>query len=102
MLGLNFQYKITTMAYKWEKLNFSNYENTSSNLVKNIAKEVAYESWSKFKIKTEPNLLTFIIKLLTLNPKYGIRDKPTPSRKSIDCLIKRCLELLSGKINGFH
>lgn len=79
-------------------LNFLKFYSESNNLLKNISKEIAYELWSKYKFNVDNNLILLLTKLLCLNPKYEIYHDSKLNRVTIDCLIKKSLELVSGEI----
>lgn len=89
------------MSYKNEKMKFSKYNSESDNLLRNISKEIVYELWSKYKFNVDNSLILLLTRLLCLNPKYGIDSDSKRNRITIDCLIKKSLELLSGNQHIF-
>lgn len=85
------------MEYKKPKLNFSKYKNdSSSTLLKSIAREIVNESRRKFNLFLNYDLALWLVNLMHLNQENILHSKSSFDRATVDDLIAVCLEIIAG------
>lgn len=71
-----------------------------------IAQEIDSMTQTKLNLSLDFDLTLWLVRLMTLNPKYDICLDYSSNRTSIDALIKDYLEMVSGNLifydNHFH
>lgn len=67
----------------------------SSNVVKNITNEVVREC-AKIDVIAVEHVVSLAVRLLSLDPSYGLRLDSRFDRRSLEEFVQKCVEKLTG------
>lgn len=90
------------MEYMNRKLHFNRYKNESgvtkdTTIFSNIAQEMVRELLVTFGYSLDNDISLWLIRLMSLNPKYCISPKRTIDRIAIDEFIAECMKIVLGE-----
>lgn len=87
------------MAFIQSKVQINRYKNEPTHILfQQIAQEIDHETRTKLNILLDSDLLLWLIRLMSLNPMYGIGFERSIHRAAIDALIKDCIKIISGNL----
>lgn len=85
------------MDYSRPKLRINRWKREPiSILFRKIVEEIAHETQTKLNYCLDYNFSVWLIRLLSLNPKYGIAFERLFGRPAIDKLIEEYIKIVSG------
>lgn len=85
------------MDYIRPKLHISRLKREQTSILyRKIVEEIAHETQTKFNSSLDNNFSLWLIRLMSLNPKYGIAFERSFGRPAIDALIKDYIQIVSG------
>lgn len=88
------------MEYVRSKLQINRHKNDTPHILfRKIAQEIAYETQIKLNISVDYELTLWLIRLLSLKPKYSNGSSRLFERAAVDALIKDYLQIVSGNFS---
>lgn len=85
------------MDYVQPKVQINRYKKHQTHIIYHkIAQEIDYESQTNLNFSLDYDLSLWLIRLMSLNPKYGIGYMRLFNRSAVDALIKDYLQMVSG------
>lgn len=85
------------MEYIRPKLQINRYKREPTHILfQKIAQEIDHETRTKLNFSLDYDLSLWLIRLMSLNPLYGIGFERTFNRTAIDALIKDYIKMVSG------
>lgn len=87
------------MEYIRPKLQINRYKKKPPHILfQKIAQEIDHETQEKLNFSLDYDLSLWLIRLMSLNPKYGIGFERLFSRAAIDALITDYTKIVSGNL----
>lgn len=86
-----------TMEYARPKLHINRYKKHPPHILfRKIAQEIDHETQTKLNFSFDYDLSLWLIRLMSLNPKYKISTIHLFDRTAVNALIKDYLQIVSG------
>lgn len=85
------------IEYIRPKLRINRYKSKPPHILfRKIAREIDHETQKKLNVSVDHDLSLWLIRLISLNPKYGIGSKRLFNRAVFSALIEDYLRMVSG------
>lgn len=85
------------MEYIRPKLQIDRYKKDAPHILfRKIAQEIVHETQIKLNFSFDYDLSLWLIRLMSLNPKYSRGSNRLFDRAAVDALIKDYLQIVSG------
>lgn len=86
------------MEYFRPKLQINRYKKELPHIFRKLAVEVNRETQIKLNFSLDHDLVVWLVRLMTFNPKYNIETHRLFERDTVNILIKDFLQIVSGAI----
>lgn len=95
--------QVKNMDYIRPKLQMNRYKKEPPHILfRKIAQEIDHETQTKLNFSFEYDLSLWLIRLMSLDPKYSIGSNRLFERSAVDALIKDYLEIVSGNFGEWR